>query len=113
MSLEPIILKPTNPAIGTLSGVESVSPLGATADVSFVFNQAFPGSTERPFVCGEACAVEVSLHGEPVESAHLSLHFGHLWGKYSEARFYALLSQVYLSLEGIAFAVSDNSKFAP
>ena len=113
MSVDLIVLKPTDPSADELSEVESVSPLGTTASVSLAFNNVFPGCSERPFIIGEEFAVELSLSGEPVESAHLALRFGNSWSEKSKAQFHTLLSQVCLSLGGIAFAVSDNTKVAP
>lgn len=113
MSFDLIVLKPTDSSVAELSGVENVSPIGTTASVARAFDQAFPGCIKRPFILGEEFAVEVSLSGEPVESAHIALRFGRAWSKTSEARFQALLSQVCISLGGIAFAVSDNSRVAP
>lgn len=113
MSFDLIVLKPTDSTVAKLSEVEDVSPIGTTASVARAFDQAFPGCVERPFIVGEEFAVEISLSGEPVESAHVALRFGREWSKSSEARFHALLSQACLSLGGIAFAVSDNSRVAP
>ena len=113
MSFDLIVLKPNDPTVAELSAVESTSPLGTTACVSLALNQAFPGCVEGPFLFGEEFAVELSLSGEPVESVHLALRFGRSWSESSETRFHALLSQACLSLGGIAFAISDNSRVAP
>lgn len=113
MSFDIIILKPTDSAVNDISAVKDVAPLGSSASVSEVFNKAFPGCTEGVFISGDHYAVELSLIGEPVESAHLALRYGKSWSENTETQFQELLSSVCRSLGGIAFAVSDNSRVAP
>jgi hypothetical protein len=113
MSFDIIILKPTDLTVNDLSAVEDVAPLGSTASVSGAFNNAFPGCTEGAFIAGDRYAVELSLSGEPVESAHLAVRYGKLWSEETETQFQELLSSVCHALGGVAFAVSDNSRLSP
>ena len=113
MSFDIIILKPADSAVSEISAVKEVSPLGSSASVSGAFNEAFPGCTEGAFISGDCYAVELSLIGEPVESAHLALRYGKSWTEKTATQFQELLSSVCRSLGGVAFAVSDNSRVAP
>lgn len=114
MSFDIIILKPTDLTIEDITAVGDVVPLGATKLVAAVFEREFPGCIENGcFVSGELYAVELTLNGEPVESAHMSLRFGDAWSDEAESQFNALLAKVCLALEALAFAISDNSRIAP
>ena len=113
MSLDIIILKPTDPAVDDISAVDDVIPLGAADIVSKVFNHFFPGCTEGEFISGNDFSVELMLSGEPVESAHLTLQFGKSWADKSEGNFQVLLAEACRALGVVAFAVSDNSRIAP
>lgn len=114
MSFDIIILKPTDLTIEDISDVGDVVPLGVTDVVAAVFEREFPGCIENGcFVSGELYAVELTLNGEPVESAHMSLRFGEAWSDEAETQFNALLAKVCLALGALAFAISDNSRLAP
>jgi len=113
MSFDIIIIKPTDKSVTDISSVENVAPLGTRSIVESAFNHVFPGCIEGVFISGERFAVELSLSGEPIEAAHLSLRFGSSWSENVEREFQDLLYSVCQSLGGVAFAVSDNSRMAP
>jgi hypothetical protein len=113
MSFDIVILKPIDASIDDISEVEDVIPLGNVETVSAAFNDAFPTCTGGVFVSGESYSVELSLSGQPVQSAHLSLRFGQTWSDEHRVHFLELLATVCGTLGAIAFAVSDNSRVAP
>ncbi len=113
MSFDIIILKPTDLLVEDISMVEDVAPLGTTKIIFEIFNNVFPACIGGAFISGEDYSVELVMNGEPVESAHLALRYGKSWSEESEKQFVALLSKACLSLGGVAFAVSDNSRVAP
>ncbi|WP_074467490.1 hypothetical protein [Pseudomonas flexibilis] len=113
MSFDIIILKPVEVSITDLAEAEEITPLGSTDVVSEKFSAIFPGCLEGGFVSGENYSLELTLSGEPVESAHLTLHFGPFWGNQAEALFEQQLTSICSSTGWVAFAVSDNSRMAP
>ena len=108
-----IIIRPTDLAVDDISAVEDVITLGTAEDVSAAFNRVFPSCIDGAFISGEHYSVELVLSGAPVESAHLALRYGRSWSEVIEKQFVASLSSVCLSIGGVAFAVSDNSRIAP
>ena len=113
MSFDIIVLKPSRLAVENLAEVETVSPLGSFEVVSQLFNSTFPGCLEGAFLQGGDYSVELSLSGQPVESAHLSLRFGPSWDPQGEAHFQKQLTSVCCPSGWVAFAVSDNSRITP
>ena len=113
MSFDIIILKPSIVTITDLNEVVEVGPLGSSEAVSQVFSAAFPGCLESGFVCGDGYSVELSLNGQPVESAHLTLRFGQSWDIQGEAHFQQQLTNACCTSGWVAFAVSDNSRITP
>lgn len=112
MSFDIIILKPTDASISDLSEVDDVVMLGSAEAVSAAFNAAFPSCFNGVFVSGEGDAVEGSLSGDPVQSIHLALRFGHQGSGDSTAEFLTTLGDICQQLGAIAFAVSDNSRIS-
>jgi hypothetical protein len=113
MSFDIIILKPSETSVTDLSEVEEVSPLGSYEAVSQIFSAKFPGCLEGGFLCGDGYSVELSLSGQPVESAHLTLRFGQSWDTQGEAHFEQQLTSACCPSGWVAFAVSDNSRITP
>ena len=113
MSFDIILLKPTASSIGDLSEVDDVVPLGSAKSVSAAFNAAFPNCFNGVFISGEDYAVEGSMSGDPVQSVHLALRFGHQASGDGTEAFLAALGEICRQLGAVAFAVSDNSRISP
>ncbi|NMG34839.1 hypothetical protein GRF61_10340 [Azoarcus sp. TTM-91] len=113
MSFDIIILKPSEASVTDLTEVEEVDTLGSFEAVSQIFNAAFPGCMDGGFLCGDDYSVELSLSGQPVESAHLTLRFGQSWDTQGEAHFEQQLTSTCGPSGWVAFAVSDNSRITP
>lgn len=112
MSFDIIILKPTDSSISDLSEVNDVVLLGSAEVVSAAFNAAFPNCFDGAFLSGEDYAVEGSLSGDPVQSVHLALRFGHQASGVDTEAFLAMLGEICQQLGAVAFAVSDNSRIS-
>ncbi|WP_141248877.1 hypothetical protein [Pseudomonas sp. HAR-UPW-AIA-41] len=113
MSFDIIVIKPADSSITDLTEVEETTPLGSADAVAEKFNSIFPGCLEDGFVSGANYSVEISLSGGPVESAHLTLHFGPSWSNQAENYFMQQLTSICSSTDWVAFAVSDNARIAP
>jgi hypothetical protein len=83
MSFDVLIIKPSNATIEDLSAVEDVAPLGETLIVENAINSAFPGAVNGIWQSRDF-SVEAQISGNPVESAHLTVHFASTWAKASE-----------------------------
>lgn len=112
MSFDIIILKPTDSSVSDLSEVDDVVWLGSAEAVSATFNAAFPSCLNGVFLSGEDYAVEGSLSGDPVQSVHIALRFGHRTSGDSTEAFLTRLGEICQQLGAVAFAVSDNSRIS-
>jgi hypothetical protein len=113
MSFDIIILKPSKSTVTDLTEVKEVHPLGSFEAVSQQFNSTFPGCLNGGFLCSDGYSVELLLNGQPVESAHLTLHFGRSWDIQGEVHFQKQLTSACCPFGWVAFAVSDNSRIIP
>lgn len=112
MSFNILIIKPSEISVEDLSAVEAIDPLGEISIVESTINSVFPGAVNGVWQC-EEFSVETLINGNPVESAHITLHFGNSWSETSETNFLSFVSSICRKINAVAFSVSDNSKLAP
>ncbi|MBP0639901.1 hypothetical protein [Cupriavidus sp. AcVe19-6a] len=113
MSFDIIVLRPSNPDAESLDSVRDANDLGDLASVRRGFDSIFPGATTGVFLHNEEYALEVSLAGDPVGSAHIALRFGAAWSDASHDQFVERLGELCRRLQCVAFAVSDNARLGP
>jgi len=110
MSIDLIILSPLDDYASDLTEVDDFRDLASAITVLDIIGESFPGTANGLFSYNDEYAVEVMVSGDPVQSLHLTLHYGSNWSDESHERFLLQLSSVCAVLGAQAFAVSDNSR---
>jgi hypothetical protein len=112
MSFDVILIKPNDLSTEDLSAVEDVALLGNKEFVETAIGLSFPGAVNGIWQSNEF-SVEALLSGNPVESVHITVHFGDAWSETSEAQLLSLITVICHKTGAVAFSISDNSKLAP
>lgn len=112
MSFDVILIKPNDLSTEELSEVEDIALLGDKEFVETVIGLSFPGAVNAIWQSNEF-SVEALLSGDPVESVHITVHFGDAWSETSEAQLLSLITVICHKIGAVAFSISDNSKLAP
>ena len=112
MSFDVILIKPNDLSIEDLSSVEDVMQLGDKEFVEAAIGLSFPGAVNGLWQ-SEEFSIEALINGNPVESVHITAHFGDAWAEASEAKLLSLITVICHEIGAVAFSISDNSKLAP
>ena len=112
MSFDVILIKPNDLSIEDLSSVEDVMQLGDKEFVKAAIDLSFPGAVNGLWQ-SEDFSIEALINGNPVESVHITAHFGDAWAEASEAKLISLITVICHGTGAVAFCISDNSKLAP
>jgi hypothetical protein len=112
MSFDVILIKPNDLSIDDLSAVEDVMLLGDKEFVEAAIDQSFPEAVNGLWQ-SEEFSIEALISGNPVESVHITAHFGDSWSEASEAKLLSLITIICHKIGAVAFSISDNSKLAP
>ncbi|WP_287029711.1 hypothetical protein [Pseudomonas sp. UBA6310] len=112
MSFDVILIKPNDLSIEDLSSVEDVMQLGDKEFVEAAIGLSFPGAVNSLWQSKEF-SIEALINGNPVESVHITAHFGDAWTEASEAKLISLITVICHETGAVAFSISDNSKLAP